>query len=543
MSRNTMSRYNQSPQANIRRSTFDRSCEHKTTFNAGELIPIFVDEILPGDTVNISTASLVRMATPIAPIMDNCYLDYYYFFVPNRIIWDKWKAFCGENDVNKWVSNVEHTIPYLNINMPVEPLSIFDYMGIPTNSGSGVSVNALPYRAYQLIWDEWFRDQNLQDPLLINRDSTTTTINTKEAQMCLPVNKYHDYFTSCLPAPQKGDPIRVGSLDLPYIGDTTYPGTPVIPVAAFHSLSSDALHSMTSSDTSRNLMVGEDGNVYLGDSNSTSPSSNFIPDNLYAVFPDGTPGFTINELRTAFQLQKLSEKDARGGTRYTEMLRSHFGVFSPDARLQRPEYLGGKRVAININQVLQTSSTDETSPQGNTAAYSKTVDYSKNVFKSFTEHGYLLGLACVRQQHTYQNNLDKFWTRQRRFDFYYPALAHIGEQPVYNREIYFNVGSPYDSVFGYQEAWADYRYKPSRVSGAFRSDYPQSLDVWHFADDYGDTPPTLSDNWIRETKNNIDRTLAVGSALQPQFLADFYFRYKHTRPMPVYSIPGLADHF
>lgn len=559
MNRNTESKFAVNPtNIDMPRSMFDRSTQLKTTFNAGELIPIYVDEVLPGDTFSMDTALALRMSTPIHPVMDNCNLDLYYFFVPNRLVWEHWKEFNGENTTSKWEQTTEYMIP--QIQAPAngwEKGTIADYMGLPIGI-KNISVSHLPFRAYTLIWNDWFRDQNLQDPAYINTDETTLTGSNgntyiSDAQLGgkpLPVNKYHDYFTSALPEPQKGPAVL-----LP-LGDS----------ANVNVFGTGKTLGLTNGTTNFSLLTNSNStnaNHYIYDTDlfnkdvGTTHGTNGISSPVNAAIgvttnpeQSGLTGIadlsnataaTINQLRQAFQIQKLFEKDARGGTRYIEIIKSHFGVTSPDARQQRPEYLGGKRIPINMDQVLQTSSTDTISPQGNTAAFSLTNDQSSSFTKSFTEHGFILGLACIRTEHTYQQGIDKMWSRKQRFDYYWPALANIGEQAILNKEIYAQGTAADEEAFGYQEAWAEYRYKPSKVTGAMRSTYAQSLDVWHYGDDY-DAQPILSDAWIRETKANIDRTLAVQSSLEDQFIADFYFRNICTRPMPVYSIPGLIDH-
>lgn len=570
MSRNAESRFSAVPAAEISRSRFDRSTKHLTTMNAGELIPFYVSEVLPGDTVQMDQASLVRMSTPIFPVMDNAYLDTYYFFVPNRLVWEHWKEFNGENNSTYWTQPTEYTVP--KCYAPEDGWnkgSIADYMGIPTNipAASEVApddkwfVNALPFRAYTLIWNEWFRDQNYMYPAHfvktdadrngVRRDRTqfggiTTAIDGGNP---LPVAKYHDYFTSVLPAPQKGPSVELPLFQeelVPVRTDETphwYGGLP------YPNLT---LEPTTGSLPSGPNSVGMDssGALYVDSrtSSGTNYGSNLFPTNLYADIERAALG-TINEFRQAFQIQKLFERDARGGSRYTEILNAHFGVQSPDARLQRPEYLGGKRIPINVDQVVQTSATDETSPQGNTAAFSLTTDVNSSFTKSFVEHGFILGVCCIRTEHSYQQGLEKFWTRQRRFDYYWPALANIGEQPVMRSEILLQDVVDTDTVFGYQEAWADYRYQPNRVSGAFRSNYDQSLDSWHYADYFergsgsNSYVGSVADaGFMAETNVNIDRTLAVQSSLEDQFLCDFYMKAIWTRPMPMYSVPGLIDH-
>ena len=553
MNRNAESHFSVNPvNIDIQRSIFDRSTSLKTTFNTGKLVPIFVDEVLPGDTFNISTAMVVRMTTPIHPVMDIAYLDLYYFFVPNRLTWEHWKEFNGENSASAWEQLTEYEIP--QITSPIggwNKGTIADYMGLPIGV-SGLSVSRLPYTAYFLIWNEWFRDQNLQDPCYINLDDTTLegtntgnyVTNAQLGGEPLPVNKYHDYFTSALPAPQKGPTIF-----LP-LGDTAEvqvygtgktlgltDGTKTGAINAYGS--SGEIYANNAINSQAGTQVANNSNQFtslkaLGVSTDPTTSGLIGTANLQSA-----TSATINQLRQAFQVQRLFEKDARGGTRYIEIIKSHFGVTSPDGRQQRPEYLGGKRIPITTQQVLQTSATNTTSPQGNTAAFSVTEDGDDTFTKSFTEHGLIIGLVCVRTQHTYQQGIERMWSRKRRFDYYWPALANIGEQAILNKEIYAQGTSADEEAFGYQEAWAEYRYKPNRISGALRSTYAQSLDVWHYGDNY-DEQPILSNTWIQETKVNLERTLAVQD--EDQFIADFYFKNICARPMPMYSIPGLIDH-
>lgn len=563
MSRNAESHFAVNPtRIDMSRSRFDRSSSYKTTFNVGQIIPFYVDEVLPGDTFSIDTSKVVRMQTLLTPVMDDIFLDTYYFFVPNRLTWSHWKQFMGENTESAWIPSVEYEIPQLtapeggwNIG------TIADYMGIPTGV-SGLSVNALPFRAYALIMNEWFRDENLSDPLNIPvTDATVQGVNTGTfvtdvAKGGLPYTaaKYHDYFTSALPAPQKGPDVMIPIAEA--ANAYVYPAPSLNPdlTENFNPLQwvNSSGNILTKSDMNwSSLGFHRDGNNNLtnntrvcgtNDSLSSLNETPIIPGNLIAKFDGVSQAATINQLRLAFQIQKLYERDARGGTRYIEILKSHFGVTSPDARLQRPEYLGGNRIPININQVVQSSSTDASgTPQGNTAAYSLTSDNHSDFTKSFVEHGFLIGVMVARYRHTYQQGLERFWSRKDRFDYYFPVFANIGEQAIKNKEIYAQGTEKDDEVFGYQEAWADYRYRPNRVTGEMRSAAPQSLDVWHLGDDY-ESLPSLSDSWIREDSKTVNRVLAVSDNVSAQLFCDIYVRNLCTRPMPLYSIPGLIDH-
>lgn len=544
MNRNVESHFALNPTSlDIRRSTFDRSSSVKTSFNVGDIVPFYVDEVLPGDTFKVQTSKVVRMQTMLTPIMDNIYLDTYFFFVPNRLVWSHWKEFNGENTKSAWLPTTEYEVP--QIKSPTggwQAGSIADYMGIPIGVAN-LSVSALPFRAYGLVMNEWFRDQNLTDPLNIPVDDATVvgTNGTNyiddvvKGGMPFKATKYHDYFTSCLPSPQKGPDV-------------------VIPVASGGSFPVFATNELVDKNEALKnpiqFYVNGDSTVYSGRKPSSSdqfwlqsgnPTDSLAPANLWAIDTDPQAA-TINQLRMAFQIQKLYEKDARGGTRYIEILKSHFGVTSPDARLQRPEYLGGNRIPININQIVQQSATVEGStPQGTPVGLSMTSDSHFDFTKSFVEHGFVIGVMVARYDHTYQQGIERFWSRKDRFDYYWPVFANIGEQAVKNKEIYAQGNIKDDEVFGYQEAWADYRYKPNRVSGEMRSTYAQSLDVWHLGDDY-DALPTLSDSWIREDLKPVDRTLAVQSSVANQLFADVYIQNRSTRPMPLYSIPGLIDH-
>ena len=573
MSRNQESRFAMNPtNIDIQRSSFTRPHSVKTSFNVGDIVPFYLDQdVLPGDTFQIDTSKVVRMQTLLTPMMDNLYLDTYFFFVPNRLVWKHWKEFMGENTESAWLPEVEYTVP--QIKSPEAGFAvgtIADYMGVPIGIGN-LSMSALPFRAYALICQEWFRDENLTDPLVIPDDETTVTgVNTGSyitdvAKGGLPfkASKYHDYFTSALPAPQKGPSVEipVATLD-PYYPvvarsetidglDNTY-GLRLGANSGSASASGDYSQYLRYLSNNADWSSNPDTQQLYAQSALNSAYAKFTPANLWADLSDASSAAvaTINQLRTAFQIQKYYERLARGGSRYIEMIKSFFNVTSPDARLQRPEYLGGNRIPININQVIQQSATDGTSPLGDTAAMSLTTDRHSDFTRSFTEHGIILGLMVARYDHTYQQGLERGWSRKTRFDYYFPVFAHLGEQAIRNKEIYAQddsvvgeTGDPEnEEVFGYQEAWAEYRYKPSHVTGEMRSQYAQSLDVWHLADDYA-ALPALSDEWIREDKSNVDRVLAVTSTVSNQLFADIFIKDKVTRPMPMYSIPGLIDHF
>lgn len=568
MNRNVESHFALNPtRLDMPRSTFDRSCSNKTSFNVGEVIPFYVDEVLPGDTFKVKTSKVVRLQTMLTPMMDNVYLDTYFFFVPNRLVWEHWRQFNGENTESAWIPATEYEVPQITApdDTGFSVGTIADYFGIPTGV-SGLSVNALPFRAYALIMNEWFRDQNLQDPLLIPVDDATVegvntgTFVTDVAKGGKPfiAAKYHDYFTSCLPSPQKGPDVTIpvaeaGNYPVMALPTTYQPY--VDPDTGFYYPALYRSDSAISNGVASRMQNGVTSNSLNGfgefvtnsltnfETNGMSTEYTAAPVNLWAVADGNAAAATINQLRLAFQIQKMYEKDARGGTRYIEILKSHFGVTSPDARLQRPEYLGGNRVPINVNQVIQQSATGTgDTPQGTPVGLSLTTDTNDDFIKSFVEHGFVIGLMVARYDHTYQQGLERMWSRRDRFDYYWPSFANIGEQAVLNKEIYAQGSSEDDEVFGYQEAWADYRYKPNRVSGEMRSQYAQSLDVWHLADNY-ETLPALSDSWIREDAANVDRVLAVTSDLSNQLFCDVYIKNETTRCMPMYSIPGLIDHF
>lgn len=553
VNRSTQHLFSQIPSTQIPRSVFDRSHGYKTTFNSGFLVPFYVDEVLPGDSFKLTATLFARLATPIVPFMDNLYLETFFFFVPNRLVWDNWQRFNGEQ--KNPTDSTDFLIPTVS-GTNVQNQTLWDYFGLPTNVENALKVNALPFRAYNLIFNEWFRDENLQDSLKVPTGDGPDNLSDYSL---VRRGKRHDYFTSCLPWPQKGPGVEIsiggsanvsGSL-------TSWPGSisynmtatngatvkpSVVSLNLFPETMVAGTGNSTSTSFSQSQFLGSDftvnttrGNVSVTATRGDISGFGFSGKaDLSSAVP-----ISINDLRQAFQIQKLYERDARGGTRYTEILRSHFGVISPDARLQRPEYLGGSSARISINPVQQTSSTNETTPQGNLAAFGVVSDSFHGFSKSFVEHGYVFGFVNVRADLTYQQGLNRMWSRQGRFDFYWPVLAHLGEQAVLNKEIYAQGTADDDKVFGYQERYAEYRYYPGQITGKFRSTDPQPLDSWHLAQKFSSLP-TLSSQFIQDDPP-VDRVIAVQD--EPQFLFDSYIRLKCARPMPVYSVPGLVDHF
>lgn len=570
-------RFSDAPAMYMKRTKFDRSHVYKTTFNSGKLIPVFVDEVLPGDTTRVSVNYFARLATPIKPIMDNIYLDWFFFFVPNRLVWEHWQNFCFEQEDPD--DSTDYVIPAVTVGDNSENNyigSLWDFFGLPVNTAGNLSgISALPFRGVYLIWNEWFRDENLQKSVKIQKgdanevlDSTRTAeqpswlfssgTNLVFGYACPPRGKRHDYFTSALPWTQKGPGVSIGLAGTASIVDPT-PGTGYLLHSTDNQLAAVSAYGGSSSSSgghrttfgSRSITFnnfgGSDfsnvggfaGNEKNNITMSAQAASTYLGNDSY-VDLDTSSIFTINSLRTAFQMQKFYERLARGGSRYTEVLRSFFGVVSPDARLQRPEFLGSFTKMVNVNPIAQTSSTNDTSPQGNLSAYGVTAAKFHGFTKSFVEHGYIFGFVCARADLTYQQGINKMWLRSTVYDFYWPTFAHLGEQAIELREIYAQGSKDDTTVFGYQERYAEYRYKPSQITGKFRSSVTGgTLDKWHLSQFFKNAP-TLNEEFIVENPP-IERIIAVPS--EPEFLLDIGFRYTTVRPMPMFGTPGLVDHF
>lgn len=558
MNRNNERHFLNVPQMHTSRTRFKRDQTILTTFDSGKLIPFFVDEVLPGDTFQVDTSAIIRMTTPKYPVMDDAFIDFYYFYCPNRILWKNFKQFMGEVDETPWTPTKEYSVPKIKINgnkenqVPAEN-TILDYMGIPTKIENVFEINALPIRAYVKIWNEYFRDQNVENAAVfkdtdegVNYSTGTATGNENEATLeeklknainggfCLPVSRFHDYFSSCLPYPQRGPEVN-----LPLSGNA--------PVALYRDSSLTKIFELNkdiymngtgeATPTIRQWPQANGGKTALIDgatvSGGTINSGGYLGADLNKI-----TAATINDLRKAVAVQQYYEALARGGSRYREQVKALWDVTISDKTAQIPEYLGGGRYRVGMNQIIQTSGQqgENDTPIGETGAMSVTPINESSFTKSFEEHGFVIGVLCVRHNRTYQQGLERFWSREDRLDYYVPQFANLGEQPVKKKEIMLTGTATDEETFGYQEAWADYRMKPNRVSGLMRSNATGTLDFWHYADNYS-TVPTLSQEWMAEGKKEIARTLIVQN--EPQFFGAIRVANKTTRCMPLYSVPGL----
>lgn len=553
MNRNNERHFNQIPQMKASRTRFNRDQTILTTFDAGKLIPFYVDEVLPGDTFSVDTTAIIRMTTPKYPVMDDAFVDFYYFYCPNRILWDNFKQFMGEVESTPWKPAKAYKVPTIEVQGsisagPIEE-SILDYMGVPTKINKNFEINALPVRAYIMIWNEYFRDQNVENAATLKTDDTkeyyadgkeidldTILKYAKTGGRCLPVNKFHDYFTSCLPYPQRGPEVALpmqGNAMINGFTDQKLKEKTLLYANSFFDGSTgagnvkDKMYAIST--------YGGEGQAYvnIGTGNGEVRDVVYLGADLASV-----TAATINDLRKAVAVQQYYEALARGGSRYREQVQALWDVVISDKTVQVPEYLGGGRYHVNINQIVQTSGqqTNNDTPIGETGAMSVTPINESSFTKSFEEHGFVIGVCCVRHNHSYQQGLERFWSRTDRLDYYVPQFANLGEQPVKKKEIMLTGGASDEEVFGYQEAWSDYRMKPNRVSGKMRSNATGSLDFWHYADNY-ETVPTLSQEWMAEGKKEIARTLIVQD--EPQFFGAIRIANKTVRRMPLYSVPGL----